>query len=98
MIKKPSEIAAERVTLEVMKPNVLRRNMFGEDHHEAIDAQIAVLTNVMDMDAIEAAWGDDTADEYADHVHMAAISAHDWMMGLSTEPAPSVDWQELVRP
>lgn len=92
--KTDEEITAEIAALTAMKPTVLRFSKFHDDHHAAIDAQIEVLTQRMDSDAVAAAF-----DEAADNVREEALDAHDWMHGLQGNDMlqPSVNWQSLVR-
>ena len=53
-MKKPSakQIEAEIETLRTMKPTVLMESRFGDNHHDAIDAQIDVLMNGMTEDNV----------------------------------------------
>lgn len=93
-MKTKEQIAAEIAKLTEMKPSVRRGSAFGDDHHAAIDAQIDVLTDWMDEDAIYDAWGDEDADEFAQNVLDAALEAYNWMYSTNTE-APSEAWAEL---
>jgi hypothetical protein len=95
-LKTTDEIQSEVAKLRDLLPRVRRRSAFGDDNREAIQAQIDVLTGLMDLDAVDAAWGDSTADEYSDSLHQNAIDAFDWYSGLSDEPAPSEGWQVLA--
>ena len=94
--KPTDDIQAELAKLREMQPRVRRCNAFGDDNREAVSVQIEVLDKRLDLDSIDAAWGDSTADEYSDHLHQAAIDAHDWYSGLSDEPPPSEGWLGLV--
>lgn len=89
-------VDAEIAALKDLLPRVRSRNVFGDDHRDAIRAQITVLEQRMDMDAIYVAWGDEDTEEYAHNVLEAAQIAHDWYTQLSDEPAPSVGWAELA--
>jgi len=97
-LKTAEEIAAEITLLKELLPKVRHKSTFGDDHREAIKAQIAVLESRMNMDAIERDWGDDTADEYEQNVHESACEAHDWYTGLlaASEGKPSDNWASLV--
>lgn len=92
--KSDEEITAEIAALTTMKPNVLRFSVFRDDHHAAIDAQIAVLTQRMDIETVEAEYG-----ESAENIREEAVDAHDWMHGLQDDDMlkPSENWVSLVR-
>lgn len=92
--KSDEEIAAEIAALTAMKPTVRQFSVFQDDHHAAIDAQIDVLTQRMDMDALETEFGDS-----ADNIREEAIDAHDWLHGLQSNDMlkPSENWLSLVR-
>lgn len=93
-MKTKEQIDAEIAALNEMKPSVRHRSAFGDDHHEAIEAQLSVLRERMDSDEIYAAWGDEDADEFAQNVLDEALAARDWLIG--DEPAPSEGWACLV--
>ncbi len=96
--KSTDEISKEIASLKDLRPKVRRTSMFGDDHREAISAQINVLEARMDADAIQLAWGDDTAEEFAQNVYDAAMTAHDWYTGVSgfQDGDPSNEWLSLV--
>ena len=84
------EIAAEIATLKKMKPDVRKTSMFGDNHHDAIDAQVDVLERKLTLDQC---W-----DEFADdreNVQSAANEAAEWLDG-STDDLPSDGWKELL--
>jgi hypothetical protein len=89
------QIKAEIKKLKKMKPSVRMTSMFGDNHHDAIDAQIEVLEDwgfFFDYDAI---YNKEEEGEWKENVRSAAIAALDWMNG--DEPmAPSEDWESLV--
>ena len=85
------EIVAEIATLKTMKPNVRKSSAFGDNHHNAIDAQIEALEMRMDEDEVY----DKMADE-ADNVRDGALEAVRWMEGESEDGAPSENWKSLV--
>jgi len=93
-MKKPTaeEIVAEVATLKTMKPTVLKSSAFGDNHHNAIDAQVEALEMRKGEDEIY----DELADE-ADNVRDAALEAVRWMEGESEDGAPSENWKSLVR-
>ena len=86
------EIQAEIETLRKMKPTVRDITYFGDSNHDAIDAQIEVLSGEVDEDEID----DKVEDgEWAEHVYASARNAVDWMNGDSDD-VPSEEWKELV--
>lgn len=89
---KPSkdEIIKEIEQLRQMKPNVRHKSAFGDDHHEAIDAQIEVLEGGLDADEIY-----DRFEYGPRNVSDGAVEASEWMDGES-EDVPSVGWKELL--
>lgn len=98
--KTHSERLAQAEALRQIKPTVLRTSIFGDNHHDAIDAQIEVLENLPDSADI-----DDNQDsgEWADNVAESTREALDWINGDYTpeDTNPTGDlvgaWQELVR-
>jgi len=95
-MKKPSakQIKAEIETLKTMKPTVLMESRFGDNHHDAIDAQIDVLMNGMTEDIVYDACENDGL---KDNVRDAMLEAAQWVNGESEDGAPSKGWKELVR-
>jgi hypothetical protein len=90
------EIIAEMKKLDKMKPKVRRRSMFGDDNHEAIDAQLHVLSNKLTEADIYSNY--DTGDEEGKgntHVLDSALDAYRWMQG--EEVAPSESWEGLTK-
>lgn len=85
------EILAEIERLEALKPGVRKITAFGDNNHEAIEAQIEVLRESLSGDDIDLAWGDAGSGEYSEHLHFEAIAAADWMNGYSDEK-PSDGW------
>lgn len=84
------EIAAEIAKLKKMKPDVRKTNMFGDNHHDAIDAQVDVLERKLTLDQC---W-----DEFADareNVQECAREAAEWLVG-DTDDLPSKEWKELL--
>ena len=96
------EIIDEIHNLEKMKPNVLPRSAFGDNHHDAIDAQVRALREGMDegcaYDTFDVTGDEDIdADEgRAENVLSAALDAIRWAEGESEE-APSTEWSTLVK-
>jgi hypothetical protein len=91
-------IAIERVkpeieALKAIKPNVRHYTAFHDDNHAAIDAQIAVLTEDMDWDTIEGAYGED------EHLYGAASEARTWLDGDDPEldaTGLAASWESLT--
>ena len=101
-MNKPTEkqIDEEIAKLKTMKPTVLRQSMFGDDHHEAIDAQIEVLTERMSEDEIYDKYPSVEENEFdgvADNISSSAHEAAMWMEGYDEDGSPSEQWQSLVR-
>lgn len=96
--KSTDEILAEVERLRTLLPQVRTTNAFGEDHHAAIDAQIAVLEKRLSHQSIYEAYGDEEADDFAQNVLEAALIARDWMTGdlAADEGKPSDEWTELA--
>jgi hypothetical protein len=93
-MKKPTDkqVTEEIKTLKAMKPTVLRASVFGDDHHKAIDAQVAVLEEKLSEDDVYERYQD-----RADNVRDAASQAAQWMEGESEDGKPSKGWKSLVR-
>ena len=98
-MKITTQIEGEIAALKAMKPTVRRFSLFGDDHHQAIDAQIETLTHRMDTNAVHEAYGEDTmGDDFSENELTAAISASDWMFCLAADDEPlTADWQPLVK-
>jgi hypothetical protein len=95
-----AEIKAEILKLTTMKPTVLMSSMFGDNHHDAIDAQIEVLEERLDSDDVYDRYPSIEEDEdngYPANVRDSAIEAAMWMEGESEDGSPSENWQSLVR-
>lgn len=86
------EIDAEVKKLKAMKPTVRKTSLFGDNHHDAIDAQIDVLKNRMSEDYAEGCYED-----YEDNVRDAVRDAAQWMAGEEVDSTPSESWKSLVR-
>jgi hypothetical protein len=88
-----SRIAQEIAALEKMKPTLLPHSKFGDDHHEAIEAQLEVLRNRWDED-------DDVDENYGDaedNVRDAAKDAMEWLKGEGETETITETWESLVR-
>ncbi len=92
MKRTQEQIQAEIKKLQEMKPKVRRRTAFGDDNHAAIDADIAVLKDDLDLD--------DIYDAYEDNQHSvdSAMYAREWLDGNEDEPPSGPDgWGGLVQ-
>ena len=86
------EVEKEVRTLTEMKPKVPHHSMFGDDNHEAIDAQISVLTHQQSEDDIYTLYEEDGTS----HVLDSALDAYRWLKG-EEDTAPSADWKGLIK-
>lgn len=91
-MKTKTEIKAEADLLAKMKPNVRRTSIFGDDHHDSIDAQIRVLDEHLDEDEVRELAEDEGWEE---NVIDCAVQAVEWMEGNADE-APSTEWKDLL--
>lgn len=104
-MKTTEEITTEIATLKAMKPNVRKTSSFGDNHHDAIEAQIEVLENGMSTDEIYDKW-ETTDDEdidfdegRAENVVNSALEAQMWRDDDGSEgplAAPSEEWKSLL--
>ena len=94
--KTNDEVIAEAQKLADMKPSVRQRSNFGDDHHDAIEAQIRVLREGMTEDDIYTKFGDESRDDFAQNVLDEALYAHWWVTGAEEMPASTV-WKDLVQ-
>lgn len=97
---RPVELIQEQVNkLKEIKPSVRKTSAFGDNHHDAIDAQIDVLENKLTLTKIDQHYGvDDTMedeDEQPQNVYDAAVEAYEWLFERS-EDLPSDGWKELI--
>jgi hypothetical protein len=108
-VKKPSkptdvDIEMEIATLFQMKPKVTRASKFGDNHHDAIDAQLEVLKKRLSTYGAEDAYpleqGEDGEDDFVPGVHenvySAAQEAARWLAGEEQAIPPTENWKELV--
>lgn len=99
MKKTQQQIDGEIAKLTEIKPKVLRRSHFGDDHHAAIDAQVDVMQRKLTNDSIYDRYSPDPDNEDDDrpqNVLDAAIEAREWMDGNRDEDL-SDEWKELVQ-
>ena len=95
------EITNEIAKLREIKPNVTRKSMFGDNHHDSIDAQIAVMVENLSESKIYDRSTDGTDDEtnedkWKDNVKDSALEARRWMDG-DQDNSPSKDWEPLLQ-
>jgi hypothetical protein len=77
-----------------MKLTVVKESAFGENHHDAIDAQVKVLKDGLTEDDIYERYDDLLKDNVKDAMLEAAL----WLAGEFIENGtPSKGWKELVR-
>lgn len=90
------EIKAEIDKLTSLKARVPRRTLFGDDNHEAIDAQIKVLDERMDEDGVWAEWPEeDSADM---RLRENALEAVKWLEGENDQLADDPEgWLSTVK-
>lgn len=84
------QIKAEIAALREIKPRVRQQSTFGDNHHDAIDAQIEVLEN---------RWDDsETEENYPDEgsVRDAALEACNWLQGGGASDSLVGDWKSLA--
>jgi hypothetical protein len=96
-MREQSVINEEIAKLKEMKPTVLKSSAFGDNHHDAIDAQIDVLEGSLSRDDIYAHYGDEDTDEFAQNVLDSALEAFDWRFEYNEQAAPTEGWKDLVR-
>ena len=101
-VKNQEQVEQELAKLREMKPKVRRRTMFGDNNHEAIEAQIEVLDedltddDVYDRLITEDEETGDTEGEWTQHVVDAALRVIQWRDG-EEEESPSKSWEPLVQ-
>lgn len=98
----PDQVAAEIGLLNGLLPRVRPTSVFGDDNRAAIEAQIAVLTERMDLDDVYDRFGEEAfliEDEFDQYALDSAISAHDWLHGqlAADEETPSKSWEGLAQ-
>ncbi len=104
-MKKPTQkqIDSEIKKLKDMKPNVTRASRFGDNHHDAIDAQVEVLSGGMTESQVYDKEPDDETEPgdveelgyWKENVISAALEACRWRDGEEKDP-PSKGWKDLI--
>jgi hypothetical protein len=90
-MKTTKQIADEAAKLRKMKPTVIPKSMFGDDHHAAIDAQVWALEQGASVEEINDKYNYNTREGE----NTAAYEAHEWMCDDGDKPSDG--WKELVR-
>lgn len=80
MLKTAEQIEAEISELKEMKPRVVEESAFGDNNHDAIEAQIQTLENRWTEDDVE-----DETENDEDNVRDAARDAAQWMADWNRE-------------
>lgn len=89
------EIKKEIAQLKELKPDVRRFNVFNDDNHAKIDAQIRVLEEDLSEDDIYDEWpAEDGQDEV---LRNSSLDARKWLDGESEDGAPSEGWAILAK-
>lgn len=87
-MKSNEEIQVAIAKLKAIRPKVLPRTVFDDDNLEALDAQIQVLEELMDVDDIWDEWWEEEKEEY---VRNAALEADAWINDEEEAPAVLAD-------
>lgn len=92
------QIAEEVTRLRAVQPRVPKYSAFGDNNHDAIDAQIKVLEDRMSHDDVHLCFGEGSL-EYTENVLECALMAHDWMAGelASDESSPAAGWEAIAK-
>lgn len=101
-MRTPEEIATEIATLKKMKEGLrVKVSKFGDNHENAIDAQIQVLEDKMTEDQVCDDHDNACEDEpfFADNEFDNAVEAARWLWQTDSEEeeAPSDAWKSLQK-
>lgn len=102
-MKKPTkkQIEEQIKLLAEMKPRVMRRSGFGDDHHAAIDAQLVVLRERLTEDGVYDRFPcreeSDSEDAVPMNVYESALEAAQWLQGESEYKTIIENWAGLCR-
>jgi len=104
-MKKPTRkmIATEIQVLKELLPNVRRYTAFGDDNRAAIRAEVAVLEEDLDEDAIYERFqpinDEGEPDESGNNRGEldAALGARQWLDSEKGSERPSIGWKPLVQ-
>ena len=90
-----SQVEAEIAALVEIKPRVRHCSAFGDNHHDAIDAQVSVLEGNMDESEIFDSYDPGDSDQ-GRNVLDEALAARAWLAGEYRDYPRLVDeWKEL---
>jgi hypothetical protein len=101
----PKQILDQIKVLNKIKPTVRQSSMFGDNHHDAIDAQIEVLKHNLTEQMIDDRSAFEDEDDYDDpnkwktNVREAASAARTWLDGKPLDDAAAdlvATWKDLV--
>jgi hypothetical protein len=96
----PEQIAAEVAALKEVKPYVRRLSFFGDNNHDAIDAQVHVLETLPTEEVIYKLYepldehGEPEEEGEGQNVLDEALAARGWLDSEKVQ-APSAGWREL---
>lgn len=93
-MKKPTDkqISKEIEALKALKQTVLQYSIFGDDYHERLDAQIAVLEERLSEDQAFDRFGDSENPGATVDIVCDAAEAARWLTGEEENP-PSDGWR-----
>lgn len=98
-MRSQKEIDAELKRLTELKDQVPQYTMFGDDNRAAIEAQIEVLSEELDLDDIYQRSVEDEDDDddskWNLHTRDSALTAFQWLSEEEDE-LPSKGWSEIV--
>lgn len=97
-MRSPELIQEQIAKLKEIKPNVRKTSMFGDNHHDAIDAQIDVLENKFTATRVDDHYGLDETnedEERSQNVYDSAFEAYEWLFERS-DILPTDGWTELL--
>jgi hypothetical protein len=89
-MKSQEVINKEIEALKEIKPKVRERSLFGDNHHDAIDAQIEVLEGLVVSE-------DDIYDQWSEeNILDAAREAYEWKFDRSGHDSLVSGWEKLT--
>lgn len=89
VIKTDEQKAAMVAALRKQKKTAPEFTFFGDNNHEGIDAQIAVIEEEMDEDKIYNRYPDDEEDQ---HTRDMALDAANWLRGMQEDDVLLSQW------
>ena len=97
-MRETKEIKIEIEKLKLIKPKVRVQSVFGDNHHEAIEAQIEVLEEKMTEETVLNHFPsieEDEEDGFKQNIIDAVMDAVYWLENVDS-PSLSEDWKALV--